>query len=268
MKRLDSQMLCDQIKADGYAIAPDIIGVKFLGRIRKEVARLVSSARRPMPPNDFSGFNTLRYFDLLNEKSIWTEVAAHPPVLEIIYRSLGRDCLLSVLCTALVGARERAQAIHCDDDIYALPRPHPHLVLNTLWALDDFKEENGATRVVTGSHLFNAPPKLNRTYGTFPLEMKRGSVAFILGTTYHGAGENITPRRRDAIIVNYCAGIMRQQENFMLELTRDRVRTFSPTVQRLVGYGLTRAGAGRIGFENPKDLVHKAPAPKIARCKD
>ena len=259
MKNIDPIKTIERIAADGYAIVPNAIDPKLRGDLDVEIERLVAGSRRPMPPNYFSGFKTLRYFDLLNECSIWADVSTHPPVLDVVLRLLGPDCLLSVLCTALVGPGQKAQPIHCDDDIYELPRPHPHLVLNTIWALDDFKEKNGATRIVPGSHLFETPPKPDESYETVPLEMKRGSIAFILGTTYHGAGANTTNKRRDAILVNYCAGIMRQQENFMLEVPLDTARTFSPRLQRLIGYGLTRAGAGRVGFQNPEVLLRDSP---------
>jgi ectoine hydroxylase-related dioxygenase (phytanoyl-CoA dioxygenase family) len=255
MKKFDTDKIAQRVVTDGYAIVPNVIKSNLIAQLEGEIDQLISSDRRPKPPDYFSGFKTIRYFDLLNAGPVWASVATHQAVLDVVYRILGHDCLLSVLCTALVGPRQRAQMIHCDDDIYGLPRPHPHLVVNTVWALSDFKHVNGATRVVEGSHLFAIPPPPNTAYATVPLEMRRGSIAFILGTTYHGAGANLSEGRRDALLVNYCAGIMRQQENFMLEIALDTARTFSPTLQRLIGYGVTRTGAGFVGFNDPQVLV-------------
>ena len=51
-----------------------------------------------------------------------------------------------------IGPGEAAQVLHRDDAIYPLPWPHGEVVVNTMWAFDDFTVENGATRVVPGSH--------------------------------------------------------------------------------------------------------------------
>ena len=63
-------------------------------------------------------------------------------------RPIGRFCF-----ERKIGPGEVAQVLHHDDGIYPLLRPHPEVVLNTMWALDDFTEANGATRIVAGSHV-------------------------------------------------------------------------------------------------------------------
>src|SRR5207344_1218764 len=70
---------------------------------------------------------------------------------------------------------ESAQPIHADDMVIPLDKPHRAIVCNSMWALTDFTDANGATRLVPGSHL-KQNPEYGGAYETIPAEMKKGSV--------------------------------------------------------------------------------------------
>jgi len=252
--------VAEQIMAQGYAvIRPPDDGL--LGAVDQEIDRLLRSTARPLAPTPFSGFRTIRYFDLLNEGEVWQKVAVQNDVLRIVKHILGSQHLLSLMCTALIQPEEKAQPIHADDDIYELPRPHRPLVVNTLWALCDFTAENGATRVIPGSHGRADAPRGDEHAETVPIEMPRGSIALILGTTYHGAGANRSSARRDALIVNYCAGYMRQHENLFLNLSAERVGTFSKVLRALLGCPPTSTGLGILSDRTQAALARGRRAP-------
>ena len=125
---------------------------------------------------------------------------------------------------------------------------------NLMWALTDFTEANGATRLVPGSHLKDNPV-YGGTYESIPAEMKRGSVLIWDGSLWHGGGANTTGQRRTGIAMNYCAGFIRQQENQQLGLKPELVKTFSPRLQELVGYGVYRSLIGHIDKKSPAQVL-------------
>lgn len=224
----------------------------FRNEILAELDRL--EAARPggdIPPQPFTGQVTRRWFDLLNDGEVWQRVATHPWVLQVQERVLGEGFLLSTMGSAVVGPGEPAQPIHVDDGVYAFPRPHPHLVCNTMWALTDFTEETGATRVVPGSHLFDRDPDPRQVHETVPLLMAAGGIAMFVGALYHGAGENRSGHDRVGLTINYCNGSMRQQENLMLGVSPGRMMTFPRSLQDILGFKRCK-GAGHIFAQDPR----------------
>ena len=180
----------------------------------------------------------------------------HPAILPIVQGVIDRGCLVSSLSSIAIGPGEAAQPIHADDMLIPLPKPHVPIVCNTMWALTDFTEENGATRVIPGTHKRGENPALGVAYeGAVAAEMRRGSILVFDGSVWHGGGANRTSARRVGIAMNYCAGWMRQQENQQLGIPQAIARGFSPELRKLVGYGIYRGLLGHIDKCSPVDLL-------------
>ena len=148
--------------------------------------------------------------------------------------------------------------------MYAFPRPHPNLVCNTMWALSDFTPETGATRVVPESNTWDRDPDPKRDYPTVSLEMPAGSIGFVLGTCYHGAGTNTSGQDRVALTINYCNGSMRQQENLMLGVHPTRMLTFPKPLQDILGFKICK-GAGHILAQDPRSEMNRHFGPANAQ---
>jgi ectoine hydroxylase-related dioxygenase (phytanoyl-CoA dioxygenase family) len=252
---METQHAEDHLERHGYAIVRDALAPELCDEIVAEIVRLEADGEPSLKGNAFVGYKTVRYFDLLNRDEVWQRVAAHAAVLPIIRRVLGVDMLLSTMGTAVIAPGERAQPIHRDDELYDIAMPHRNLVCNTMWALTDFTEENGATRVVPDTHrlIETADPK--QAYDSIPAVMPKGSVCFVLGTCYHGGGANRSDQRRWALTINYCAGAMRQQENLMLAVSRERAAGFSAELQGLIGYSQTVRNVGHVDAAHPRRLL-------------
>ena len=130
------------------------------------------------------------------------------------------------------------------------------LEVSSIWALDDFTDENGATRVVLDSHRLPNDTRFTLEQSV-PAEMPRGSVVLYLGSTYHGGGANQSDQVRRGINVDYVLGWLRQEENQYLSYTLDEVRGFPERVQRLLGYEVGAYALGYIdGGRSPMELLH------------
>ncbi len=222
--------------------------VEELDRLERDLA-IVPAA------NAFEGIRTTRVYNLLAHGPLFEQIPVHPGVLPVAERVLDPGLLISSLSSIAIGPGESAQPIHADDQVIPLPKPHPATVCNTMWALTDFTEANGATRLIPGSHLADHSPDLLGSYDTVPAEMSKGSVLVWHGSLWHGGGANTTVQRRVGIAMNYCAGYIRQQENQQLGVPPALVKTFPRRLQELIGYSVYNGLMGHIDKQHPAKVV-------------
>jgi ectoine hydroxylase-related dioxygenase (phytanoyl-CoA dioxygenase family) len=251
----DIEAHLERMERDGYTIVEDAIEPPLLDELSRDLARLEAELDAKPAANLFEGLRTVRIYNLLARGAVYQKVPTHENVLPIVERVLDRGCLVSSLSSIAICPGEDAQPIHADDQVIPLPKPHPPIICNTMWALTDFTPENGATRVIPGSHKADKSPTLGESYETIPAAMARGSVLIFSGSIWHGGGANATDARRVGVAMNYCAGFLRQQENQQLGVPQEIAKTFSPRLRRLAGYGLYRGLLGHIDKCSPEDIL-------------
>jgi ectoine hydroxylase-related dioxygenase (phytanoyl-CoA dioxygenase family) len=252
----------ERIERDGYTIVEDAIEPDLVDALAEDLLRLERELRVEPARNEFEGTRTVRIYNLLAHGPLYERIPVHASVLPIVERVLDPGCLVSSLSSISIGSDETAQPIHADDMVIPLAKPHGAIICNSMWAITDFTDANGATRLVPGSHRGESP-----AYGTdvesMPAQMRRGSVLIWHGSLWHGGGANRTRERRVGIAMNYCAGFVRQQENQQLGIPREIARRFSPRLRELVGYGVYRGLIGHIDKHNPAELLDAPVASKM-----
>jgi ectoine hydroxylase-related dioxygenase (phytanoyl-CoA dioxygenase family) len=244
-----------RIAVDGYTILPDAIEPELVDEIDEALLKLEHDLGTLPADNLFEGARTLRVYNLLVHGATFEKIPVHPNVLPVVEAVLDPGLLISSLSSIAIGPDEQAQPIHADDQLIPLTRPHVPIICNTMWAITDFTEENGATRLVPGSHLRDEPPNPLEQYETIPAEMRKGSVLVWVGSLWHGGGANRTDTRRVGIAMNYCAGYIRQQENQQLGIPPALVKTFPRRLQELIGYSVYNGLVGHIDKKHPAQVV-------------
>jgi ectoine hydroxylase-related dioxygenase (phytanoyl-CoA dioxygenase family) len=244
----------ERIERDGYTIVENAFEPARADALREDLLRLEQALGIEPAAYDFEGRQTWRIYNLLVHGPLYEEVPVDPAVLPIVEGVLDDGCLVSSLSSIAIGPGETAQPIHADDQLIPLDKPHRAIICNTMWALTDFTEANGATRIVPGSHRRESPP-FGGEVPSIPAEMAKGSVLVWHGSLWHGGGANRTGERRFGIAMNYCAGFVRQQENQQLGIPREIAARFPRRLQRLVGYGVYRALIGHIDKRDPAELL-------------
>lgn len=243
--------LVEILDRDGYAIVEGVLGPDDVRARRAELHRLLDETRHGR--NDFEGFETKRIYALFAKTRAFDDAATHPLVLGVLDQVLG-SYQLSAPQAIQIGPGETAQELHRDDGVYPIARPHQELVVNTMWAIDDFTEENGATHVVPGSHRsLDRAPAPGQTVAR--AVMPAGSLMFFVGSVLHGGGANTTDRPRLGVILEYAASWLRQQENQYLAVPRETVAKVSPRLQELLGYNVHGNLIGNVDGRHPQKLL-------------
>ena len=199
--------------------------------------------------DNFTGLTTKRTGALLARSVTSRDFVGHPEVLAVVDRVLGPIStsyqlhLTQMICIWPGGP---AQSLHRDQwcfDMFPFP-PEMDVEVSTIWALDDFTEENGATRIIPNS-LFDPASATADVHRTIPATMPKGSVVLYTGRTIHGGGANRSDAVRRALNVDYILGWLRQEENQYLSCPPDVARTLPERLQKLAGYSM---GAYALGY--------------------
>lgn len=257
--------LIEAIDREGCAIVQGVLPPDQLSRLNGEFDTLVEKTP-PGSPNaaaflvDFMGKKTIRIDGLPGKSKTFVEVLQHPRALAVADHYLLPSCIHYLLSTAQlieILPGETVQALHRDDPAWLHP-PMPtdpaadatQLEIVVLYALSDFSAENGATRIVPGSHRWPAGRK-PQEHEIVAAEMPAGSAIYYLGKTLHGGGPNATADvRRRGVFLGFSLGWLRTKENFFLSTPIEAVREMPKPVQRLLGWE-THGGIGVVDVGCP-----------------
>jgi ectoine hydroxylase-related dioxygenase (phytanoyl-CoA dioxygenase family) len=232
---IDRRQLLERLDADGYAIVEGYLDANDIAAKKSDLGRVLAAL--PTGRNDFEGYATRRIYALFAKTRAFDRQAIDPMILDVVGARLGPGFQLSAPVGISIGPGEIAQPLHRDDGVYPIARPHPDLVVNTMWALDDFTADNGATILFPGSHRWPDGPQPDPSSARAAV-MPAGSVMIYLGGLLHGGGANRTARPRLGVILEYCAGWVRPQECHLLGVPKQIVKDLPVQLQELLGYSV------------------------------
>ncbi|AZD08589.1 MmcH [Pseudomonas chlororaphis] len=250
--RLDELMA--GLQRDGFVVLERLFDEQQVSRMREDLlGRFCQTGR-----NSFEGARTQRLYAVIAKTRVCDGLVEHPLILGLLDRLLAPNYLLSQLQAINILPGECAQHLHYDDAFYPMARPRPPYGVATIMALDDFTDDNGATVVIPGSHLWDGRlPTAAEQAAVQPVVMPRGSVVFFLGTLWHGGGANRSGAPRLALTAQYCEPWARQQENFILSTPRHVARQCSEHIQRMLGYSIHAPFMGMVNGMHPKRMLEE-----------
>lgn len=250
---MDLEKTIADFERDGYVILEGLLSADMIDAIKAALAPF--EANRPMGRNPFEGERSQRVYSLAGKGEVFMRLAEHPAVVELLDRLLMPNWLLSNLQSIRLHPGEKGQPFHTDDAFYNVPRPRPRFAVSTIWAIEDFTEENGATEVIPGSHLWG--PEHPEERGVAPVKsvMPAGSVVVFDGRTWHRGGANRSAGTRLAVSPQYCQPWLRTQESMLLIAPPAVAAAYSPRGRAMLGYSIHPPFLGQVDGMHPLRLV-------------
>ena len=243
--------LVDTIERDGGAIIDDFLSPadieEFLQDMRPHLDQYGHSE------TEFEGLQTKRIGAVFAKSRKAADVATHPLYLGAAERLIDTPVpmytaegpfdihpglRIGVTQVIQIGPGQGAQGLHRDQAIvlWRTPKYERHVRLQIMVALTDFTARNGGTNVVPGSHMWD-DERIPDPAEAISTEMKAGSAALFLGSTYHGGGMNQTEDEfRVGFTMALDSALVRQEENMYLALSTEVVKSYPEQIQRLLGW--------------------------------
>lgn len=262
-----------QFDRDGYIIFERVLSPENLIEIRDALAPYLAADITGR--NDFEGLKSNRVYAMLAKSPLFADLVIHPLALAFVEAELGVECLLSACLAINLQPGETAQPWHFDDSHFQWPRPRPSLGVSTFWAIDELTEENGATEILPGSHLW--PDDMidgavaEASFGdrnvrdvsddpgarddALKVVMPAGSLMLAKGTMWHRGGANRSDKPRLVITPQYCPGWTRQLENMALAVPPAIACTLPRRAQELIGYSIHPPFMGYVDGVHPRRML-------------
>jgi ectoine hydroxylase-related dioxygenase (phytanoyl-CoA dioxygenase family) len=250
IKHLAAISSADRVAAalaeDGAVIVDRLVTPAVMDTVAEELRPFIEATR--FGPDDFAGRRTKRTGGLVGRSQRCRDLVMNPLILATTKKVLAHAMSFQLHLTQVIaiGPGEPAQPIHRDQwafDFFPFPKGY-EVQCNTLWAMTDFTEQNGATRVVPGSNHFEDKLQF-KEQDSEPAEMTKGSVLLYTGAVYHGGGANRSDATRIGINITYNVSWLRQEENQYLSVPLEIAKTLPVDLLRLMGYS---RGAYALGY--------------------
>lgn len=243
------------LRESGVVVIEGALSGGQLNRLREE---LDPWFERAFPgEGEFFGRRTKRFSGLFAKSKAMIDVVLHPialPAIDAALKGAGTiptcDRIELNLTQAIeIGPGEAAQFLHRDDELW--PHRFPfEIMANVMVALDDFTTENGATRLIPGSHLWDRS-RVPVAGEALPATAPAGSMILWLGGVLHAGGANHSRAQRRSVVTSFRLGWLAPAEKLLLSTPPERARELPLKLQQLLGYQLHLPNLGWVEGRDP-----------------
>lgn len=245
----------EQLLRNGWCIVPNALPVAVIHALEADLEP--DFAETPLCRGQFYGERTKRFGSLLRRSARAAALVLNPTVLTMVENVLGGACdriQLNVAQAIEIQPGEARQFPHRDHDMWQAEKGGHEFLVNAIWPLTPFRQENGATLIYPRSHGRTGMAR-DDLGEPIAAECDPGSAICFLGSTAHGAGANLTDLPRRGVVIGYCLGWLKPYENQWLAYPPAIARTFPRDLADLVGYVQHRPNLGNYEGQCPSILL-------------
>lgn len=239
-KEITAETHVSELATRGYTVIPNVLAAAQIKELSSTLDSLVEQERKSSiaKPADVQ----VVCYMLPHKGEVFRSIYKHPRVLPIIRSLLGNDCVVSSINGVLMIPHGKSQKLHADHSAL----PDVILTVQCLFLLDDFRKENGCTRIVPFSQPLGAAdasgiPHANNAFDHLEekaiyLEAAKGSVICFDGQIIHAGSQNSSGKPRRALNVLYGRRWVKPKWDIPASLPPSLLPELTEEDTRLLGY--------------------------------
>ena len=229
-----------QLDKQGFTLLRDVIPTDEVNELRRLSMALATDERASGRGAMYLDDRAQRVWNLVNKDEPFEGANQHPRILAAMEYLLGEDCTLSSFTVNIINPEANEGGLHIDYPLRLMPDPRPSfpLIANSVWLLDDFTLENGATRCVPGSHLrLEGGPEPGVKYDDeVQVCGPKGSALIVNGALWHASSANHTEGDRVGLLGFFCRSFLKPQQDHLKLASDEVISRATPTLRRLLGF--------------------------------
>ncbi len=236
-ERLD--LVEHDLREIGFHVIENVITPQEADEARDAILQLVEKDIANGNDHSYGNGKIRRVWAIVGKSPIFRRFIQHPTVVAVWKRMLGEDMIASTFTANIVGPGAPAGGWHIDYPYWAMQSPFPSgsITGQTVWMLDDFTADNGATACIPESHKTLRRPELGEAEG---LEMcvavaSKGSILFTNGAIWHQCLPNMTDKSRVGLLGMYNRSVIYPQEDMARQLADNELAEESDILKQLLG---------------------------------
>jgi len=218
------------LKDDGYIIIPNFLPNDMVEKLygylwsANEICK-IAQRKNGIENSD----DTVHHLPCIH--SVWHDVLKKFESIDLVLKNYFEGAyILNSFGGNLLRSGSYASNIHRDIRTFSGDIP---LLLNTIIALDDFTENNGATWLLRGSHKAKEKPTEKLFWeDAKQITMNAGDILLFNSNVWHAAGVNTTDKRRRSVTPMFCKPFMKPQFDYMQLVSDD----MSDYLKQVLGY--------------------------------
>lgn len=238
----------------GYVVIPHVLTPTEVQNLRQQITTLAEQTRTSGKLIEHNKRWRLR---LVGQADVLFELTTLPAIRDAAREMLGQDYVLGGLSAHALTPGAPPQGIHVDYPYSVMREPFPEtpVQMQAIIALDHFREDNGATRVLPHSQKTRARPDREQFYQhSIPILCEAGSIILSHGGLWHDSGTNRSSETRIAVLANFTPFWIRSIEGFP-ETARDP----NPSHRNLLGFNFREAHMRAVAWKREDKDARKPP---------
>ena len=225
------------IDGPGFVLIPNLMTASEAAEARSRVLEIAGAPSASELGKHRAGQQHVR--GLLAHAEIFERMVQHPALIEIAEAMLGDDMTLGAYSARILHPGATEMGVHIDYPYWAMRGPftlRPPLMVQVIWMLQDFTEDNGATLVAPRSQLRCARPNREQfAREAIKITGAAGDAIISHGLLWHDTSQNRTAEPRVAVLINYALKVIRPLDSEIAKVPLAVMERATPKLRQLLG---------------------------------